>query len=310
MAQNKTNELSALEQLEQDKIDEQADNHVANLNTIDFPVVNGQWYDIKREQLAYEGKYYKKSYRFQVQAASVSTIKYFSAMDENNPMSVKDALFKLISTHMRVLDGNRIINSLDVLQEVDQLRALLLINMYTGTGNSLKATVRCSGDGNNNPCNHTQEVAIDLNNLQYGGISDKIAKYFNPDTGEFNITTKSGLNLTYIPTTLRQQEKILDYTIELSQNGDEIEKHFTTLSGFYMHRFNDVDKAYSAYLKETSDVKTLGIMLTIVTKDLQFNQLLELKTTCKKCGRLHNEQITSIETPKNIFFVSSVDDEY
>lgn len=306
----KKEQRAALEQLEQDeKFEEAMNSHVANEDAIDFDIVPGQWYDIKRSQLAYEGRFYKENLRFQVQSASVSTIKYFAAMDENNPMSVKDALFKLISTHMRVLDNNRVLNALDVLSEVDQMRALLLINLYTGTGNNLKATIQCEGS-DSKPCNHRQDVRMDLSTLTYGMISEKMFKYFDASTGIFNITTKSGLELSYKPVTLRQQEKIIDFTLELNKDGVEVEKQFNQLAGFYMHRFDNVDKAYKQYLADTNDLNMLAIMLNVVTKDLNFQQLPELKVQCEKCGRLDNKQIISIDGTKNIFFVSGLDDEY
>lgn len=310
MSKHKEAEISALNELEQaEKFEQAVVSTPANTDSIDFEILPGKWYDIKREQLAYEGKYYKDSLRFQVQAASVSTIKYFAAMDETNPMSVKDALFKLISTHVRVLDGNRIVNSLDVLYEVDQMRALLLINLYTGTGNTLKARVQCTGD-ETKKCNHVQEISIGLQNLEYGVISERIQKYFVSSTGSFTITTKSNQQFAYKPLTLRQQEQIIDYILTNEKDGNEIEKQFNDLAGFYVHRFNDIKTAYTQYINDTNDIKTLSLMLKMINEDLLFRQLPSFVVTCEKCGRLHSEQIVSIDSAKNLFLVSSEDDEY
>ena len=77
-----------------------------------------------------------------------------------------------------------------------------------------------------------------------------------------------------------------------------------------MHKYNETKDAYKQYLNDTTDLTKLSIMLNMVTKDLHFRQLPSLKVTCEKCGRLHSEQLISIDPAKNLFLVSSVDDEY
>lgn len=312
MENDKIKARKALEKLtEKDEVKvETAVDNVIDINPSD--IIHGKWYDFKRALFVDGGQFYEEALRFQVQAATVRTIKYFAAMDENNLLSVKDAVYKLIGTHIRVFRGNTLLNSLDVIHEHDQLRAILIINMYTGTGSKLSASVVCNGDATKR-CNTTNAVDVSLKNISYTLPTEKGYTLLNKTKGSFVIEPKSVKKLEWRPLTLSQSMKLIEFTTKRLNAGDSCEQQFTELSGFYLHKMKDSDELetiYDKYIVDTNDIKLLSIMLHIVEVDINITQKMELLSTCSKCGRLNNNKIVKLGNIKHIFFTSDASDEY
>lgn len=274
--------------------------------------LTNEWHDVDITKLAHKGEFYRDNLRFKVQSASTKSIKYFSAMDEENPIVVQDAIQKIIENHVMVLDGNKRLDPLDVIYNFDRLNFVTLIAMYTGTGNELKGEVVCSGDVGK-PCNHKQAVKVNHNNLVFETPSDKAKLLFNSKKGLFIVQTKSYGEHKYKPLSLREDMEISQYTVKKYQDGDQIDKMFTDFAGFFMHKKspnNTMDDIYNMYMKATSDLGIISLYQNIIDKDIKLEQKMELQSTCEKCGRLGENTIVSIDKLRNIFFIPNIDQEY
>ena len=274
-------------------------------------IIHGKWYDFDVDKFADKGKYYQAGLRFQVQAASVTTIKYFSAMDDEFD-SINDAVLKLIGTHIRVIKGNQILNSLDVIYEHDRLRAVLIVAIYTGTGQKLTANVTCKGEPLK-PCNHNNSVEVSLQNLSYNLPTEKGESLYVPTRGTFVIEPRGMKKFEYKLLTLNDADKVTSYVRSKYHQGDKIDKQFSDFAGFYMHKMKTdetMDAIYSKYLKDTSDIKTLSFMTMVTENDIDFSMKYELQATCEKCSRLDYKPATKFGKLKHLFLAPSTDIEY
>lgn len=270
-----------------------------------------EWYDLKLEYLPHQGKFYREGLRFQVQAPSTKTIKYFSSMDENNPITVLDAINNLLETHIRVIDKNKILNSLDVIQAKDKMAFILFISIYAGTGNELKASIICDGEPLK-PCNSQEEIKVIPSTLVHQEPTEKALTYFNSKKGLFEIKTKTLGDFVYRPLTLKEDSDVTAFIISKQQSGDACEQQFSKYIGFFINYLqdNDYQKLYTLYLKKTNDGKILSLLENMVNIDFTFEQEPKLHKQCSKCGRLANQRITKLDPLKSIFFVPNIAEEY
>lgn len=267
----------------------------------------GGWIDIDTSKFSYEGRLYKKSLRFQVKPVTVGTIKYFSTLDENNPLSVNDALTFVIEQHIRVLDGKRVLKSLDVIYEHDRFFFVMLVHSYSGAPTALSYDANCS----HQKCNHPQDVSISPYNIKWSEISEKGDSYINPDEGMINIPTKNFGILKYRPLTLSESGELTEFMLESRRKGEDIEKLFLQVAPFIAHEKKAGENAasvYQKYLKITSDPKYVALLMHIIEL-LNIAQLLEIEVDCKKCSRPFRSQISSVKGLRNIFLANDIADE-
>ena len=265
--------------------------------------ING-WMDVDRQQISYKGVLYPEKYRFQVKAAEAGTIKYFSTLDEKNPQSVNDALTYIVKNHVRVLDGARQIDSLDVIYEHDRFFFVMLVHAYSGAPTSLSYATKCAIS----KCNTAQDVSITAYNIQYTELSDKALGYLNTKTGRFMINTKTMGERQYKPLSLNEASELSDWVRSARQEGQDIEQFFITAAPFLMHNRKEKDTAkdiYQQYLRLTSDTKEISL-LTEIVKTIDVRQVLETSNECTKCKQPFRSQISSIAGISDIFLVHDI----
>lgn len=265
------------------------------------------WIDIDRSKISYGGMLYPQSYRFQVKTVNVGTIKYFSTLDENNVLSVNDALTFVIDKHIRVLDGNRALKSLDVIYEHDRFFFVMLVHTFSGAPTALTYETKCTHE----KCNCVQEVSITPYNLSWKEIPEKGQTYINPKTGAFVIPSKNLGTLNYRPLTLSESGELTEFMLSSRRNGEDIEKFFLQAAPFIVSSAAKKDAAsvYQEYLQISNDSKKVSLFLHILKEIIVFGQLLEIEVTCKKCSRPFRAQISSVKGLGNIFLTNDIADE-
>lgn len=267
------------------------------------------WQDIKRDIIPYEGRLYSTKYRFQVKPASVGTIKHFSSMDEDNPLSVNDALTYVLSNHIRVLDGNRLLDPLDVIYEHDRFFFVMLVHVYTGSTTALKFPTSCKVDST---CGHKQDAVITPYNLKVKELEEKAWSYLNPELGKFVVETKTLGKFTFKPLTLKISGEITEFIMAQRKESNDIDKMFLTMAPFL--NFEDrlpgqsMKEFYQKYLQLTDSSRKITL-LDRLEKMLSPQQLAEIEVTCEKCSRPFRAPISSLAGLRDIFFVDDIDGE-
>jgi len=269
--------------------------------------VVGSWIDFDREKISYGSQLYSPQYRFQISPAKTATIKYFSSLDENNPMSINDALTYVIKHHVRVLEGKKQLDPLDVILEHDRLFFVLVVHAYSGASTSLTFKKRCGND----QCKNLHDISITAYNLQFKELTEQAERWLNPKTGLFSVETKTMGNRFYRPLTLTESIELMEFLMESRREEVEIDKSFLRLAAFFMldRKPNEtMDQLYQRYMKTTSSPKELSLLLKIESA-VTAEQKLEVLSDCPKCKRPFRSPISSIAGLRDIFFVHDIDDE-
>jgi hypothetical protein len=287
--------LEALEQLGKD-------NHVKNpISPIDG------WIDIKKDDISYNARLYPASYRFQVKPVTAGTAKYFAALDETDALSVNDALTYVIDNHVRILDGNRKLPTVDTLYEHDRFKFVMLVHLYSGAPTTLSYTGSCT----HNKCRREQAIDITHDKLQYSQLSDKALSWLNETTGYFVIPTKTMGVRHYRPLSLAEASESVMFIESQKRKGLQIEALFTKLAGFFMHdktMGETIESIYKRYLHATQDLKEVSLLQEIAD-NINVGQTFDITTDCKGCKNPFNSKITSVAGIRNIFLVHDISGE-
>lgn len=282
---------------------------MSHLTSLDAIVVNPidpvtGWSDIDKTSLSYEALLYPESYRFQIKPVTAGTVKYFSGLDENNPISVNDALSYVVENHIRVLDGNKMLKALDVIYEHDRFKFVMLVHLWSGATTTLSFTGNCT----HTKCGHQQSIDITAEKLQYSELTAKGKSWLNNESGYFVIETASMGTRYFRPLTLNESTEIVEFIQSKRQKGLTIEPLFLQYAGFYMHdrKHNEsIEELYQTYLKATSNIKEVSLLQGIL-EHITVKQLFEVLTVCKSCDNPFQSRITSVEGLRNIFLVHDI----
>lgn len=266
--------------------------------------IEGQWIDIDRSKISYGGLLYPQSYRFQVKPAQTKTIKYFSSLDEDNAMSVADALTYVVQHHVRILNGNKQIDSTKVVYEHDRLFFVMLVHQYSGAPTSLSFPYTCKVQ----TCTHLQDADIKPGTLQYKEIEEKHLSWINTEFGGFVINTKTLGTKRFRPLTLQESIDITQFMMESKRDSIELEKLFIKAAPFFMHDRvpgEPIKIIYQKYLKLTSDQNEIALIIEL-DRLIAPEQKLEIASNCKKCDDPFRTPISSVAGLRNIFVVHDI----
>lgn len=259
------------------------------------------WIPIDRTKLSYGGILYPSDWEFSVRPAETSEIRHYSSLDETSPISVSSAMYDILMSNVRIIDGNRIIKS-DQIYEHDQLFFLLLVHEYTGNSKTITLEHKCQN------CDHTNMIILRSYGLQYTKMDDKALSNVNPETGLIEFKTKSFDTITYKPITLRDSKKIVDYITECRRNNQKYEKTFADI--YPLLRQNDAQTAKSLYDSYLSlNKEKLSLLLSMKRKMLDIRAENTISDECEKCDSGIQTTVQFEAGLANIFFDDNLDSE-
>lgn len=283
------------------------DVELENVNPLGKPSMSG-WFDIDRSKLPYGGELYDTVYRFRVKPIMTATIKHYSSMDEENPLAVAEALDNVVTNHIQILDGNRVVPTENVIHENDRFFFTMLVHTYSGAPTSLSFEHTCEVAN----CGHKQDVNITPFTLVYSELSERGEGWLT-NKGYFKIKTETLGEFKYKPITIAQSGEITQFLIDKKRiEKVDIEKQFLEFAPILMHTMpegTEVKHLYQKYIQHTSDQTKLSLYHRIAEL-CEHKLTMEVKGQCGKCNRPFQTKISSLEGLRKIFFVSDIDSEF
>lgn len=269
------------------------------------------WIEIEKEKLSYQGRLYNDSYRFQVKPCNAGLLKYFSTLDENNPLTVQDALLYVIKEHVRIFDGNRLLKSLDTIYDHDKFYFTMLVHLFSGAPTELQIEVKSPHDNTGKK----QIVNVSPYNLVFKDLTEKGLSYLDSSTGQFNVVTKTLGTFVYKPLTCQQSVELTQFMLTQQREGNPIEPFFMQASSFFAHDISNFEKGafspekiYQKYLKVTSDMKVASV-LSKALEHIEPEIKYEIDAICEVTKRPFRAPITSLSGVKDIFLISDSESE-
>lgn len=186
---------------------------------------------IPLQNLPSKGLFYPDNFKILIRPASVAEIRHWSSLDENDAISINDAVIGIISKCVTVNGGTISYKfSFKDILEVDKFYILFAIRELTFINGENKLIIDLDGE----------KYEIKKEDLKLFYIPEKLEKFYNPDEKCFKFKFK-GTDETmriYLPT-IGVAEAIKDYVLEKRRNKEEIDTSFITFLPFLTanHRF-------------------------------------------------------------------------
>lgn len=270
----------------------------------------GGWQELNLALLSYKGSYYPPNTSISVKPFGTDEVIYFTSVNEKNPLEVDRAMRYLIEECVQVRINNIVQKPQSVIFNIDRFAIILLARLYSDMKTDLTFEHTCS----KSKCGHTQKLKVIPQNLVF--TEDKIKKYYNANTGIFEIDMKSsfdGEKVTYgyAPITIKENTELFDYMMEKREDIKESElKSLSKLFPFMRKEMADCKSMEDVYVA----FKDLGKNKIIDLTKLADNVVLDFSNTvsskCGECGHMEGVPMQFPNGIKSIVVDTITDDDF
>ena len=244
------------------------------------------------------GIFYPPGTTIQVRPAQVKEIQAYSMVDDNNFYDIIEKMNDMLSSCVRVkyIDG-RVGSYLEV-KDPDRFYLIFLIRELTfQQGGNLNTSTDCS-------CGEQIQIDLKRENFKNFEVSEKIVKYFDPQTLSFRFSIKNGRTFNLAPPTIGLQKSFTEYIVK--ENG---EKRKPNLSFLKIIPFMLFDKTsisldgIKSKLPEYEKIDDISFQfLNSAVEKMSFG-IEKLKKKCDSCGLEVTTDMTFPDGPSALFVV-------
>ena len=175
-------------------------------NNNDDPALLPGYVEIWPNNFPSQGLFYNPELRFFIRAAEVKEIRHFSTINEQDPFSIDEALNEIVKSCLMLrLPGKQM--SFKDLKEEDRIFIIMAIRDLTFSKGENNLVLRpvCK------ECNHENELIVNNNTFERSELSQQILKYYNEETRNFQVTTKSSGVITIVPPSIGIMMEVTKY---------------------------------------------------------------------------------------------------
>jgi len=261
------------------------------------------WVRIKPETLPSQGVFYPDGTEITIRAASAAEIRHWSTIDEEDILSMDDALNKIMERCSKIRMG-KFIGTYKDIKEIDRFFIIFAIRELTFKKgeNSLNITFNC------NNCGKVDNKAIVKEMLSYYVPSPELQTRFDEDLKCFHLKLTNGEQLKFFLPSLGVMSYIKNYVREKVQSKQEYDKAFLRWAPFLFPDWRNLNDAiYNQALQESYSWGTDKISVAdwFVTQ-MQTTIKAEIRNECSVCGQEATAPISFRGGVKSLFLVSDI----
>ncbi len=260
--------------------------------------------NIPLESLPSKGLFYPDGMKIGIRAASVSEIRSWSAVDENDYISIDEGINTILEkcTLVRIPGNNLYKTSYLDLSDVDRLFILFAIREYTFINGENKIYYTAD-DG--------EKIEIRKENLKYFEIPEKLMKHYNSEKKCFVFRPKGedeDIHF-YIPT-IGVTQKIKKIVLDKQKKGETIDTAFVKFAPFIFQHYRFIDEQKFKKAQQESlkwSLKKISLYTTII--DMIANTIQEPKLKINHGGRELEVPLQFQGGIRSLFLISDIFDE-
>jgi hypothetical protein len=265
-------------------------------DSVDATELKHGFFLVDAKEFPSKGAFYPNGTKIRIKAATVKDIRTFSALDEDNPYEVDEALVSLLSNCVRVSFPTKVGSWKDILEE-DRLNLILSIRELTFAEgeNKIAFKVKCESCGTENDMDIVNE------NFQKRELNEKIAKYYSDTNKRFDVITKSYGTINIKPPTIGIMRIVNKYIKQLQENKENLKDYLPFLKTVpYM-----IEEWRGLTLENMGHYR-MEFLRWDTDKFLTFTKLVELaqisvkEKMLKPCSKCHDPVEAEIELPTGI----------
>jgi hypothetical protein len=251
------------------------------------------------------GIFYPPGSTIQVRPAQVKEIQAYSMVDDNNFYDIIEKMNDMLSSCVRIkyIDG-RIGSYLDI-KDPDRFYLIFLIRELTfQQGSSLTTTTNCS-------CGDQISIELKRENFKTFEISDKISKFFDPQTLSFRFSVKNGRTFNLAPPTIGLQKSFTEYIVKENNEKRKPNLSFLKIIPFMLFDRSSITlEGIKAKLTEYEKIDDISFQfLNAAVEKMSFG-IQKLNKKCTTCGLEVTTDMTFPDGPSALFVVHDAFDQF
>jgi hypothetical protein len=251
-----------------------------------FPDIESPWKKLPLVNLPSEGFGYPPGADLSIRSADVGEIKYFSTIDENDPIDIDDKINHILSKCCVFKWSDGPLNYMDIYQE-DRFYIFMSIRDLTFIKGENRIFIPTLNDCKKDECPIPSEIELNSRILSNFKLSNKIKKYYDHENGCFNLIPKNGDSpiQLFIPT-IGISTKIRRILREKTQKNKKYDIVFAEISPYIIANWRDLDEsAYDNYERASSSwTYTQFSIADSISKEITFATKNNLSVICSKCS--------------------------
>ena len=154
------------------------------------------------------GEFYPAGTLFMVRPAQVREIQSYSMVDDQNFYDIVEKMNDMLQSCVRVKYSDGKIGSYLDIKDQDRLFLVFLIRELTfQQGNALSITAKCS-------CGTECNIELTRANFVFHTIDEKLAKFYNRNTGSYHFKTVNGKSFELTPPNIGLQKAFTEYIMK------------------------------------------------------------------------------------------------
>jgi hypothetical protein len=261
------------------------------------------WIRVKPETLPSQGVFYPIGTEITIRAAAAAEIRHWSTIDDEDLLSLDDALNQLVDKCCKVRFA-RMAGSFKDLKEIDRFFIVFAIREYTFKKgeNALNVTFNCKG------CGKTETRSIIKEMLSYYTPADELQPRFSEDERCFHLKLTNGEEIKLYLPTLGVMSYIKGYIRDKAQTKEDYDKAFLRWAPFLFADWRVLnDGTYQRMLQEsyTWSFDKISIVDWFVDQ-MQKTIKAELTHECSGCSAEVTAPISFRGGVKSLFLISDI----
>jgi hypothetical protein len=219
------------------------------------------WKNVPMESLPSQGYFYASGTQVAIRAATVSEIRHWSTIDENDLLGLDDMLNFIIEKCCRIKVPGKPGTFKD-LKEIDRFYLIFAIRDYTFKNGENKLFVTVSDDDG-----QEQKIEVTKDSLDYFNPDEKLMKYFKQENQCFDIQMKNGENFKIYLPSLGIMAFIKNYIKNKQQANQGFDKTFIKYAPFLFSDWKMLNQAtYDKSVQEsfTWSLQKISVMDKLV----------------------------------------------
>ena len=266
----------------------------------------GGWIPIDREELNGREMFYPEDWQFSIKAADVQSIKNWSAIDENQVLSINKSINEILQSCVRIsLPNGRTIN-VNKLHTWDRMWFLLKIREYTMVKGERAYAFE-------DECTCGAPVHFDLN---YESLSyelpdmDNVGEYYDAerqlwriDPNDFDVR---GREMVFYLPTIEKDDVVVAWIYERARSNKKIDEMFAKYLSWLipsvpvdgkqiLNTIKDCEILYKQWSKDQFE------LAEEILKNITVDAKEYIVSTCESCGAEVHSEITFPGGLKNMF---------
>ena len=277
----------------------------ANSNPL-IPEIESPWKILPLSLLPSGGFAYPAALEISIKPATVDEIKYWSAIDENDPLDLDDKFNHILQKCARVKYEGGVLSHLDIHQE-DRFFLLISIRDLTFIKGENKLLLTTITNCKKTDCNVPKQLELKANMLAFHKINTKLRGYFSEETLSFVLTPKNGDEPIemFVPS-IGVNTLVRKILKKKKQDNKQIDESFASIAPFVIPNWKDLTESmYDRYFEKSKSWTVVQFsILDGATKMLTFATKPTISFECNKCGAEVAAPVTFPEGYRSIFVIS------